>query len=62
MKSLLLRDKNGMPITFPRIHGNTKVRNIITGKKDRNMSQWRRQAKESAERLIKAFSNDTDVI
>jgi hypothetical protein len=40
-----------------KIHGNTKIRNIITGQKDRTMAQWRRQAEESATRLIKAFKH-----
>ncbi len=37
------------------IHRNKKVRNIITGKNDRTMSQLKRQAKESAVRIINAF-------
>jgi hypothetical protein len=39
-------------------HGNTKVRNFITGKKDRTLAQWKRQARNSAKRLLKALAND----
>jgi hypothetical protein len=45
------------PIVIEKIHGNTKIRNLITGKKDRTMAQWRRAARESSKRLIQALKN-----
>jgi hypothetical protein len=58
----MLRDaKTGAEIEIPRIHGNTKVRNLLTGQKDRTMAEWRRQIKASADRLIKAFPVKKDV-
>jgi hypothetical protein len=53
---MLIDSKTKKPIKLPRIHGNTKIRNILTGKKDRTMSQWKRQARESMRSLVEAFS------
>jgi hypothetical protein len=52
---MLIDSVTNSEIKLPKIHGNTKVRNPITGQKDRTLSQWRRAGKESAEKLIKAF-------
>lgn len=57
MKTTLRDSHNGLPIRLPKIHGNKKIRNLLTGKKDRTMGQWRRQAKESVENLIKALND-----
>lgn len=59
MKTMLRDSQTGLPIVLPKIHGNKKIRNLLTGKKDRTMGQWRRQAKESAENLIKALNDPT---
>ena len=40
---------------FPKIHGNTKVRNPITGQKDRTLAQWRQAGWRAADNLIKNF-------
>jgi hypothetical protein len=52
----MLRDENGKEIKLPKVHGNTKVRNPITGQKDRTLSQWKRAGWEAADHLIKAFA------
>ncbi len=58
MRKTILKDsQTGLPIYLPKVHGNTKIRNLITGEKDRTASQWRKAAEESAKRLIKAFKN-----
>jgi hypothetical protein len=54
---MLIDSVTKQPIVIPKLHGNTKVRNLITGKKDRTVAQWRRAAKESAQRLIEAFKD-----
>ena len=54
---MLIDSQTKKPLKFKRLHGNTKVRNLITGKKDRTAAQWRRMGKESAQRLIKAFAD-----
>ncbi|MDO8609369.1 MAG: hypothetical protein Q7R95_02385 [bacterium] len=52
----MLRDsETGKEIKLPKIHGNTKVRNIITGKKDRTLAQWRQAGRDAADRLLKVF-------
>lgn len=58
----ILRDiKSGKAVKLPKIHGNKKIRNILTGKKDRTMAQWRRAGKEASERLIKALAEDSSI-
>ena len=58
----ILRDiHSGKSVKLPKIHGNKKIRNILTGKKDRTMVQWRRAGKESANRLIKAFAENPEI-
>lgn len=42
---------------LPKRHGNTKITNFLTGKKDRTLGQLKRAAKEAAENLLKHFPN-----
>lgn len=41
-----------------KIHGNTKIPNLLTGECDRTMSQWRKQASESAKHYKKMIQED----
>lgn len=54
-KTILKDIKSGKAVKLPKVHGNTKVRNIITGKRDMTLGQWRRAAQESATHLINAL-------
>jgi hypothetical protein len=53
----MLRDSvTKKEIRLPKVHGNTKVVNPITGTKDRTLSEWRRAGRDAADHLIKAFA------
>lgn len=48
--------KTNLNQQLPRLHGNRKVRCIISGRRVR-VGEVRKAAKESAQRLIKAFQS-----
>lgn len=43
-----------------KIHGNTKVSNLLTGERDRTMSQWRKQARNSVKNYKKMIRNEDE--
>lgn len=55
-KSILRDVQTGKSIQLPKIHGNTKIANVITGQKTMTISQWKKAGSDAADRLIKAFS------
>ena len=48
--------------TYPKIHGNTKVCNPITGRKNRTVSKWRQAGRDDANHLMTTLQKDLSYI
>lgn len=55
---MLIDSKTGKEIKLPKIHGNKKMKNPITGK-TMTYSEWRKAGFKSADNLIKALKDST---
>lgn len=55
---MLINSKTGKEIKLPKIHGNKKIKDPITGT-IRTYADWKRAGEEAAENLIKALNDPT---